>query len=134
MTTATIENETSIVPTIVNIGDVVISTLGEYVYGGNHEEAGFTSISFDLRYGGSTLKTSSELVAPASLPINLKDSRISVEKDKENRPVSWVGQWKSSAVGVDYVAWEKTKRDGTLKMATLLAIQDWHANGGVVNA
>lgn len=131
MSAATLE--AAVVPTTINVGDLVTSSLGVYVYGGKHENPNFTSISYDLRYGGATLKAASENVAPAALVLNLKDSRIDVRKAADERPGTWVGIWRTAAEGVDYVAWNRTKKEAVFEAATRLAIKDWHEQGGIVN-
>ena len=120
---------------LVRIGDLVMTQNGVYVYGGENDNSAFTSITFDMRNGSfATLRTSPETVAPATLEstVNLKDSRISVTKQPENRPVKWVGPWASTIEGESKVSWNRTKRDGVEEMARKLVIRDWHENGGVV--
>lgn len=131
MTTAT-ETRTE---NTVRIGDVVMTKDGVYIFGGENEDSVFNTVTFDMRNGGlPTLRTTPESVAPASLEalVNLKDPRISVTKQPENRPVKWVGPWASSTEGSESVSWNRTKREGVEEMARKLVIEDWHAAGGNV--
>lgn len=131
MTTAT-ETRTE---NTVRIGDAVMTKEGVYIYGGENDNSAFTSLTFDMRNGGlPTLRTKPESVAPATLEalVNLKDPRISVTKQPENRPVKWVGPWASTTEGSESVSWNRTKREGVTEMARKLVIEDWHAAGGNV--
>lgn len=129
---------TATVTDVVKVGDAVLTSHGLYIWKGEADTAGMNTISFNLRDGGLPgIHTDKDQVAPASVEalVNLKDSRISVTKQPENRPVTWVGPWRAHVVGEEtkFSSWHRTKKEGVQEMARRLAIRDWHEAGGVVN-
>lgn len=122
----------------VAIGDLVLTSDGVYVWAGSADAIeGISTISYDLRNGGfPKISIEADMVAPAVLDetLNLRDSRISVVKDKAGRPVTWVGEWHAQVAGEEgkWSSWERTKKEAVLKVARRLAIRDWQENGGKV--
>lgn len=135
MTTA-VETKTEVAQT-VSVGDLVLTADGVYRWAGDADATpGMNTVSYSLRYGGvPRISIEADMVAPAALDsnLNLKDPRIIVEKNKEGRPVTWVGPWSAKLEGQEWSTWQNTKKEAVLKAARRLAVQDWHANGGKVN-
>jgi hypothetical protein len=116
----------------IEIGTLVIDNKGKtYAYGGPARSEGSVSMSFDLRYGSTTvIRCDVEMVAPIDVAanVNLKDPRISVSKGTNTRQ-SPIGPWFHAiklASGKTHTGWHRTKRDGVSESAHRLAIADWH--------
>lgn len=132
MTTA-VETKTEVAQTVF-VNDLVLTQEGVYRWSGEGT-AGISTVTYSLRFGGvPRINIEADMVAPASLDsnLNLKDPRILVEKNKEGRPVTWVGPWSVKIAGEEdkWSSWENTKKDAVLKAARRLAIADWQAQGG----
>ena len=113
----------------IAIGTLVLTTGGgHYVYDGPHETPGRAVTSFSLRGGAAKIKCDMNTVAPVEVEasVNLKDPRISVTKQPENRTATWQGPWAAEVEGGEGKSWHKTKRDGIEVSARRLAIRDWH--------
>ena len=117
----------------IEIGSLVIDASGcQYVYKGTHEVSGMSSLTFDLRHGGTTgIHTDPDQVAPAEVAanVNLKDPRITVRKVTP-KPRSAMGPWHRHVTlpgPSENTGWHKTKRDAIHVAAHMLAIADWHA-------
>lgn len=123
---------------VINVGDAVLTAHGLHIWNGTSDHAGMNRVTYSLRNGGLPgIETGADQIAPASVEalVNIKDPRISVSKQPENRPVTWVGPWRAHAVGEEnkFSSWHRTKKGGVQEIARRLAIRDWHEAGGVVN-
>jgi len=130
--------ETQTIPQTVSIGDQIMTRHGNFVWEGEHAVEGMEAMIAHMRKGEVGFEGSPSSVAPLAVEVlvNLKDPRISVTKQPENRPVSWVGPWAAVIAGEEEYtnpSWHRTKKEGVAETARRLAVRDWHANGGVVN-
>lgn len=115
----------------VSPGDHVLSWYDDepVEYGGpDADRAGWTSLTFALLAGGLPVrKCDADHVAPAAVPVPVKDDRVTVVKvSKADTPYGVAGSWRLTLPGIEHPSWHRTKRDATATGLRRLAILDWH--------